>query len=138
MFQNNRNLLNERKISNISNTSTSLNAPFNKPINSFRTNDISSNITKKEYPYKIQNSLNIKDKSDKLDLNLNNELNRLNQIYYNKKIELNNAINEYKINNDIYIKKNNKLEKDKERYESLKQKNLNLKLMIMNIMNNKK
>ena len=138
MFQNNRNLLNERKISNISNTSTSLNAPFNKPINSFRTNDISSNITKKEYPYKIQNSLNIKDKSDKLDLNLNNELNRLNQIYYNKKIELSNAINEYKINNDIYIKKNNKLEKDKERYESLKQKNLNLKLMIMNIMNNKK
>ena len=73
-----------------------------------------------------------------MDLNLNNELNRLNQIYYNKKIELNNAINEYKINNDIYIKKNNKLEKDKERYESLKQKNLNLKLMIMNIMNNKK
>ena len=54
MFQNNRNLLNERKISNISNTSTSLNAPFNKPINSFRTNDISSNITKKNIHIKYK------------------------------------------------------------------------------------
>ena len=125
------NLLSERKISNSSMISTSLNGPIIRQRNSIRNNnDISSNITKKEWVYGNQNNNNNK---EKYDLSLSNELNKLNEIYYNKKIELSETEKEYKLLNNNYYKSCNNLESKKEKLESLKQKNLNLKLMIMNI-----
>ena len=125
------NLLSERKISNSSMISTSLNGPIIRQRNSIRNNnDISSNITKKEWAYGNQNNNNNK---EKYDLSLSNELNKLNEIYYNKKIQLNETEKEYNLLNNNYYKSCNNLESKKEKLESLKQKNLNLKLMIMNI-----
>ena len=125
------NLLSGRKISNSSMISTSLNGPIIRQRNSIRNNnDISSNITKKEWVYGNQNNNNNK---EKYDLSLSNELNKLNEIYYNKKIELSETEKEYKLLNNNYYKSCNNLESKKEKLESLKQKNLNLKLMIMNI-----
>ena len=127
------NLLSERKISNSSMISTSLNGPIIRQRNSIRNNnDISSNITKKEWVYGNQNNNNNNNK-EKYDLSLSNELNKLNEIYYNKKIELSETEKEYKLLNNNYYKSCNNLESKKEKLESLKQKNLNLKLMIMNI-----
>ena len=129
------NLLSERKISNSSMISTSLNGPIIRQRNSIRNNnDISSNITKKEWAYGNQNNNNNK---EKYDLSLSNELNKLNEIYYNKKIELSETEKEYKLLNNNYYKSCNNLESKKEKLESLKQKNLNLKLMIMNIIKTK-
>ena len=129
------NLLSERKISNSSMISTSLNGPIIRQRNSIRNNnDISSNITKKEWAYGNQNNNNNK---EKYDLSLSNELNKLNEIYYNKKIQLNETEKEYKLLNNNYYKSCNNLESKKEKLESLKQKNLNLKLMIMNIIKTK-
>ena len=126
------NLLSERKISNSSMISTSLNGPIIRQRNSIRNNnDISSNITKKEWVYGNQNNNN--NNKEKYDLSLSNELNKLNEIYYNKKIELSETEKEYKLLNNNYYKSCNNLESKKEKLESLKQKNLNLKLMIMNI-----
>ena len=126
MMTNNQNMLTEKKISNISMASTSLNGPTIKQRSSIRNNDLSSNITKKEWPNGNPNK-------EKNEIQLRNELNTLNEIYYNKKIELNEVMNEYQMTNNIYNKKYNTLQKNKERYESLRQTNLNLKLMIMNI-----
>ena len=127
------NLLSERKISNSSMISTSLNGPIIRQRNSIRNNnDISSNITKKEWVYGNQNNNNNNNK-EKYDLSLSNELNKLNEIYYNKKIELSETEKEYKLLNNNYYKSCNNLESKKEKLESLKQKNLNLKLMITNI-----
>ena len=126
MMTNNQNMLTEKKISNISMASTSLNGPTIKQRSSIRNNDLSSNITKKEWPNGNPNK-------EKNEIQLRNELNTLNEIYYNKKIELNEVMNEYQMTNNIYNKKYNILQKNKERYESLRQTNLNLKLMIMNI-----
>ena len=130
MNNNNLNILNERKISTSSMISTSLNGPTFKQRNSIRNNDINSNITKKEWGGNGNNQIN----KEKNDINLKNELNKLNEIYYNKKNELHDSIQEYQILTDLYNQKYNNLEKNKEKYESLKQQNLNLKLMIMNIM----
>ena len=121
-------MLNERKISTSSMISTSLNGPTPRPINSTRNNDMNSNITKKEWGYG-NNKIN----KEKNDINLKNEFNKLNEIYYNKKIELHDTNQEYQILKDTYSQKYNNLLKNKEKYESLKQQNLNLKLMIMNI-----
>ena len=126
MMTNNQNMLTEKKISNISMASTSLNGPTIKQRSSIRNNDLSSNITKKEWPNGNPNK-------EKNEIQLRNELNTLNEIYYNKKIELNEVMNEYQMTNNIYNKKYNTLQKNKENYESLRQTNLNLKLMIMNI-----
>ena len=126
MMTNNQNMLTEKKISDVSMVSTSLNGPTIKQRSSIRNNDLSSNITKKEWPYGNPNK-------EKNEIQLRNELNTLNEIYYNKKIELNEVMNEYQMTNNIYNKKYNTLQKNKERYESLRQTNLNLKLMIMNI-----
>ena len=131
-MNNNLNMLNERKISTSSMISTSLNGPTLKHINSTRNNDMNSNITKKEYG-NGNNQINQINK-EKNDIYLKNELNKLNEIYYNKKIELHDSKQEYQIIKDLYIKKYNNLKNNKEKYESLKQQNLNLKLMIMNIM----
>ena len=128
-MNNNLNMLNERKISTSSMISTSLNGPTLKHINSTRNNDMNSNITKKEWGYG-NNQIN----KEKNNINLKNEFNKLNEIYYNKKIELHETNQEYQILKDIYSKKYNNLKKNKEKYESLKQQNLNLKSMIMNIM----
>ena len=128
-MNNNLNMLNERKISTSSMISTSLNGPTFKPINSTRNNDMNSNITKKEWG-NGNNQIN----KEKNDINLKNELNKFNEIYYNKKIELHDSKQQYQTIKEIYIKKYNNLEKNKEKYESLKKQNLNLKLMIMNIM----
>ena len=127
-MQNNPKFYSERKNSNISMISTSLNGPIIRQRNSIK-NDICSNLTKKEWAYGNQNNNN----NIKYDIALKDELNKLNEIYYNKESELNELIKEYKIKKNIYIKKCNNLEKNKVKFELLKQKNLNLKLMIMNI-----
>ena len=125
-MQNGQKFYGERKFSNSSMISTSLNGPITRQRNSIK-NDISSNLTKKEWGYGNQNNNN------RYDLILKDELNELNEIYYNKKNELNDVMNEYEIKNKIYKKKYNNLVKNKEKYESLRQKNLYLKLMIMRI-----
>lgn len=117
MLPNNPNILSERKVSTNSLVSTSLNGPVNKPINTARNNDVNSNITKMEWANGSKN-----------------ELNKLNQIYYNKQAELDDVKKEYKKANENYFKKIENLRKNKEKYEILKQENNNLKLMIMNIM----
>ena len=127
MTNNNQNMLSDKKMSNISMVSTSLNGQNIRQRNSIRNNDISSNNTKKEWPYGNQN---IKEKKD---VNLRNELNTLNEIYYNKNIELNEVMNEYHFLEENFNNKFNNLKRNKEKFESLRQQNLNLKLMIMNI-----
>ena len=113
MLPNNPNIFSERKVSTTSMVSTSLNGPVNRPIN----NDVNSNITKMEWANGTKN-----------------ELSKLNEIYYNKKVELDDVKKEYKKANENYYKKLENLSKNKEKYEILKQENNNLKLMIMNIM----
>ena len=54
--------------------------------------------------------------------------------YTMKKIEVDMPYQELKQVKEIYMKKANDLEKTKEKYERLKQKNSNLKLMLMNLM----
>ena len=54
--------------------------------------------------------------------------------YTMKKIEVDMPYQELKQVKEIYMKKANDLEKTKEKYEILKQKNSNLKLMLMNLM----
>ena len=129
---NNQNILTEKKISNSSMISTSLNGPYIRQRSSIRNNDLSSNITKKDWVYANQNK-------EKYDVKLKNELNTLNEIYYNKKNELNEVMKEYQLTNELYNKKYHNLENNKKKLEALRQKNLNLKLMIMNIIriNNK-
>ena len=129
---NNQNILTEKKISNSSMISTSLNGPYIRQRSSIRNNDLSSNITKKDWVYANQNK-------EKYDVKLKNELNTLNEIYYNKKNELNEVMKEYQLTNELYNKKYRDLENNKKKLEALRQKNLNLKLMIMNIIriNNK-
>lgn len=117
MLPNNPNILSERKVSTTSMVSTSLNGPVNRPINTTRNNDVNSNITKIEWANGTKN-----------------ELNKLNEIYYNKKVELDDVKKVYKKANENYYKKLENLRKNKEKYEILKQENNNLKLMIMNIM----
>ena len=124
MLPNNQNILTERKISISSIISTSLNGPINKPKNSIRINDACSNLTKKEWLNGIPN----------VDINLKNELNKLNQIYNNKKDELYDVTKEYQKLNENFIQKYHILEKNKAKYESLRQNNLNLKIMILNLM----
>ena len=65
---------------------------------------------------------------------MNNEYNKYEKIYQDKKIELDMSYQELKQVKEIYMKKANDLEKTKEKYEILKQKNSNLKLMLMNLM----
>ena len=125
---NNQNILTEKKISNSSMISTSLNGPYIRQRSSIRNNDLSSNITKKDWVYANQNK-------EKYDVKLKNELNTLNEIYYNKKNELNEVMKEYQLTNELYNKKYHNLENNKKKLEALRQKNLNLKLMIMNIIN---
>ena len=129
---NNQNILTEKKLSNSSMISTSLNGPYIRQRSSIRNNDLSSNITKKDWVYANQNK-------EKYDVKLKNELNTLNEIYYNKKNELNEVMKEYQLTNELYNKKYHNLENNKKKLEALRQKNLNLKLMIMNIIriNNK-
>ena len=127
MLTNNQNILTEKKISSSSMISTSLNGPIVRQRNSNRINDFGSNLTKKEWAYQNQIS------KEKYDPNLRNELNTLNEIYYNKKIELNEVMREYQLTNDNYNKKYINLKKNKEKLEILRHNNLNLKLMIMNI-----
>ena len=129
MMTNNQNMLSDKKMSNFSMVSTSLNGQNIRQRNSIRNNDISSNTTKKEWAYGNQNN---KEK-EKYEINLRNESNTLNEIYYNKEIELNEVMNELQFTKDNYKKKYNNLQSKKEKYESLRQQNLNLKLMIMNI-----
>ena len=124
MLPNNLNILTERKVSNSSIISTSLNGPINKPKNSIRINDACSNLTKKEWINGIPN----------VDVNLKNELNKLNQIYNNKKDELYDVTKEYQKLNENFSQKYHILEKNKAKYESLRQNNLNLKIMILNLM----
>jgi predicted nuclease with TOPRIM domain len=124
MLPNNLNILTERKVSSSSIISTSLNGPINKPKNSIRINDACSNLTKKEWLNGIPN----------VDTNLKNELNKLNQIYNNKKDELYDVTKEYQKLNENFSQKYHILEKNKAKYESLRQNNLNLKIMILNLM----
>ena len=131
MLPNNLNILTERKVSSSSIISTSLNGPINKPKNSIRINDACSNLTKKEWLNGIHNNYN---KEMGGDANLKNDLNKLNQIYKNRKDELNDVAKEHQKLNENFSKKYHILEKNKAKYESLRQNNLNLKIMILNLM----
>ena len=129
MTSHHQNTFSDRKVSNTTMVSTSLNGPINKQKISNRINDKSSNITKKESNY-----INFINQNSKEFNNLNNEYNKYEKIYQDKKIELDISCKELKQVKEIYMKKANDLEKTKEKYEILKQKNSNLKLMLMNLM----
>ena len=126
MTSNHQNTYSDRKVSNTTMVSTSLNGPIYKQKNSNRIYDKSSNITKKDSTYINQNNKDI--------LNMNNEYYQLEKIYQDKNEELDNSYKEFKAIKETYIKKLYNLEKTKEKYETVKQKNSNLKLMIMNLM----
>ena len=129
MTSHHQNTFSDRKVSNTTMVSTSLNGPINKQKISNRINDKSSNITKKESNY-----INFINQNSKEFNNMNNEYNKYEKIYQDKKIELDMSYQELKQVKEIYMKKANDLEKTKEKYEMLKQKNSNLKLMLMNLM----
>ena len=129
MTSHHQNTFSDRKVSNTTMVSTSLNGPINKQKISNRINDKSSNITKKESNY-----INFINQNSKEFNNMNNEYNKYEKIYQDKKIELDISCKELKQVKEIYMKKANDLEKTKEKYEMLKQKNSNLKLMLMNLM----
>ena len=129
MTSHHQNTFSDRKVSNTTMVSTSLNGPINKQKISNRINDKSSNITKKESNY-----INYMNQNSKELNNMNNEYNQYEKIYQDKKIELDMSYQELKQVKEIYMKKANDLEKTKEKYEILKQKNSNLKLMLMNLM----
>ena len=129
MTSHHQNTFSDRKVSNTTMVSTSLNGPINKQKISNRINDKSSNITKKESNY-----INFINQNSKEFNNMNNEYNKYEKIYQDKKIELDMSYQELKQVKEIYMKKANNLEKTKEKYEILKQKNSNLKLMLMNFM----
>ena len=129
MTSQHQNTLSDRKISNTTMVTTSLNGPPYKQKNSNRINDKNSNITKKESTFIIQNNKEI--------ININNEYYKLEKILADKKIMADNSNKEYKAVKESYNSKLYELEKIKEKYEILKQKNSNLKLMIMNIMKSK-
>ena len=129
MTSHHQNTFSDRKVSNTTMVSTSLNGPINKQQISNRINDKSSNITKKESNY-----INFINQNSKEFNNMNNEYNKYEKIYQDKKIELDMSYQELKQVKEIYMKKANDLEKTKEKYEILKQKNSNLKLMLMNLM----
>ena len=129
MTSQHQNTLSDRKISNTTMVTTSLNGPPYKQKNSNRVYDKSSNITKKESNY-----INFINQNSKEFNNMNNEYNKYEKIYQDKKIELDMSYQELKQVKEIYMKKANDLEKTKEKYEILKQKNSNLKLMLMNLM----
>ena len=129
MTSHHQNTFSDRKVSNTTMVSTSLNGPINKQKISNRINDKSSNITKKESNY-----INFINQNSKELNNMNNEYNKYEKIYQDKKIELDMSYQELKQVKEIYMKKANDLEKTKEKYEILKQKNSNLKLMLMNLM----
>ena len=126
MTSNHQNTFSDRKVSNTTMVSTSLNGPIYKQKISNRIYDKSSNITKKESNYLNQNYKEFN--------NINNEYNKYEKIYQDKKIELDISYKELKQIKEIYMKKTYSLEKTKEKYELLKQKNSNLKLMLMNLM----
>ena len=121
-----QNTFSDRKISNTTMVSTSLNGPLNKQKISNKIYDKSSNITKKESAFIYQNSKDL--------VNINNEYCKLEKIYLDKKIELDMSCKEYKEIKESYIRKSYSLEQIKQKYELMKQKNENLKLMIMNLM----
>ena len=129
MTSHHQNTFSDRKVSNTTMVSTSLNGPINKQKISNRINDKSSNITKKESNY-----INFINQNSKEFNNMNNEYNKYEKIYQDKKIESDMSYQELKQVKEIYMKKANDLEKTKEKYEILKQKNSNLKLMLMNLM----
>ena len=126
MTSNHQNTFSDRKVSNTTMVSTSLNGPIYKQKFSNRIYDKSSNITKKESNYINPNYKELN--------NMNNEYNKYEKIYQDKKIELDISYKELKEIKEIYMKKTYSLEKTKEKYELLKQKNSNLKLMLMNLM----
>ena len=129
MTSQHQNTFSDRKVSNTTMVTTSLNGPINKQKNSNKINDKSSNITKKESNY-----INYMNQNSKELNNMNNEYNQYEKIYQDKTIELDISCKELKQVKEIYMKKANDLEKTKEKYEILKQKNSNLKLMLMNLM----
>ena len=129
MTSQHQNTFSDRKVSNTTMVTTSLNGPINKQKNSNRIYDKSSNITKRESNY-----INYMNQNSKELNNMNNEYNQYEKIYKDKKIELDISCKELKQVKEIYMKKANDLEKTKEKYEILKQKNSNLKLMLMNLM----
>ena len=126
MTSQHQNTFSDRKVYNTTMVTTSLNGPIYKQKNSNKIYDKSSNITKKESAFIYQNSKDL--------LNINNEYFKLEKIYLDKKIELDMSCKEYKEIKESYIRKSYSLEQIKQKYELMKQKNENLKLMIMNLM----
>ena len=126
MISKHQDTFSDRKVYNTTMVTTSLNGPIYKQKNSNKIYDKSSNITKKESAFIYQNSKDL--------VNINNEYCKLEKIYLDKKIELDMSCKEYKEIKESYIRKSYSLEQIKQKYELMKQKNENLKLMIMNLM----
>ena len=124
-----QNTFSERKLSNTTMVSTSLNGPNNKQNISNKNYDKSSNITKKEWVYMNKNSKDFTNAN-----NMNNDYYKLEKIYQDKINELDISEREYRTIKDSYYKKLNNLEKTKKEFEILKEKNANLKKMILNMM----
>ena len=99
MTSHHQNTFSDRKVSNTTMVSTSLNGPINKQKISNRINDKSSNITKKESNY-----INFINQNSKEFNNMNNEYNKYEKIYQDKKIELDMSYQEL---NKFSIKKVN-------------------------------
>ena len=126
MISKHQDTFSDRKVYNTTMVTTSLNGPIYKQKNSNKIYDKSSNITKKESAFIYQNSKDL--------VNINNEYCKLEKIYLDKKIELDMSCKEYKEIKESYIRKSYSLEQIKQKYELMKQKNENLKLMVMNLM----
>ena len=124
-----QNTFSDRKISNTTMVSTSLNGPINKQKNSIKMHDKNSIITKKESTFINQNSKEM--------INMNNEYYKLEKLLQDKKIELDNSCKQLNSVKESYVKKLYTLEQTKNKYKAFKDKNLNLKLMIMNLMKSK-
>ena len=124
-----QNTFSDRKISNTTMVSTSLNGPLNKQKISNKIYDKSSIITKKESTFINQNYKEM--------TNMNNEYYKLEKLFHDKKIELDNSFKQLNAVKESYVKKLYTLEQTKNKYKALKDKNLNLKLMIMNLMKSK-
>ena len=126
----------ERKQSNSSYVSTSLNGPVNHKV-SFNKNDLGSINSKKDFGdfrhnYRNNSSINIYNSNRQLEIY--NEIFKLKQVNYDKEKELNEVNSQYKKTIDYYNKQYNNLLENKKKYESLKQSNANMKKLILNLM----
>ena len=125
----------ERKQSNSSYVSTSLNVPVNYRV-SFNKNDLGSINSKKEFgdmKYNGSNSNSNTNNTNK-QMEVYNEIYKLKQLNYEKEKELNEVNSQYRKTIDYFNKRYNNLSENKKKYEILKQSNANMKKIILKLM----